>query len=274
LHAGNTDNALFAALSTQIQSLQQGTQNQAKNQGNVDGDKPPRGPKTETTNNQNPPTVLSSTGQVERSGPVPNVNLREVPTAATGAGQSFTAPRSQSFSWQVPDGDTSKRQVCDDCGWIHYDNPKIVVGAVCTWGDKFLLCRRAIEPRSGYWTIPAGYLEENESTEQGAAREAYEEAEAKIEIDTLLGIYNIPRISQVQLIYRATLVSDKIGPGLESLEVGFFDWDTIPWDNLAFPTVVWSLNHFKEVEGRDGFAPFTNPPGGDTMPPFGRGAKS
>ncbi len=186
----------------------------------------------------------------------------------------MTAPRSQSFSKKIPDGDNLERQVCDDCGWIHYENPKIVVGAVCTWGDQILLCRRAIEPRSGYWTIPAGYLEENESTEQGAAREAFEEAEARIEIDALLGIYNIPRISQVQLIYRAKLISEQVGPGIESLEVGLFDWQDIPWGELAFPTVVWSLNHFKEIDGEKQFAPFTNPPGGITMPPFDGGAKA
>lgn len=166
---------------------------------------------------------------------------------------------SQSFSRKIPPGDSLERQVCDDCGWIHYENPKIVVGAVCTWGDQFLLCRRAIEPRIGYWTIPAGYMEENESPKQGAAREADEEAEAKIEIDALLGIYDIPRISQVQLIYRARLLSDKIGPGIESLEVGLFDWDDIPRDELAFPTVTWALDHFQEVAGKSDFAPFTNP---------------
>lgn len=176
----------------------------------------------------------------------------------------MSAPQNQSFSRKVPAGDNLERQVCDGCGWVHYENPKIVVGAVCTWDDQFLLCRRAIEPRIGYWTIPAGYMEENESSEQGAAREAHEEALAKIEIDALLGIYNIPRISQVQLIYRARLLSDRVGPGIESLEVGLFDWKDIPWDELAFPTVTWALNHFQEVDGKDGFAPFTNPPGSTT----------
>ncbi|HIF11295.1 MAG TPA: NUDIX domain-containing protein [Sneathiellales bacterium] len=166
-----------------------------------------------------------------------------------------------SFSWKIPTGDNLKRQVCDDCGWIHYENPKIVVGAVCTWGDKILLCKRAIDPRLGYWTIPAGFLEENESPEHGAAREADEEAMAKIEIDALLGIYTIPRISQVQLMYRAKLVSDNVAPGIESLEVGLYAWDEIPWSDLAFPTVTWALEHFREAGDRIDFAPFTNPPG-------------
>jgi ADP-ribose pyrophosphatase YjhB (NUDIX family) len=166
-----------------------------------------------------------------------------------------------SFSWKVPPGDNLKRQVCDDCGWVHYENPKIVVGAVCTWGDKILMCKRAIEPRHGFWTIPAGFLEENETPEHGAAREADEEATAKIEIDALLGIYTIPRISQVQLMYRARLLSDDIAPGIESLEVGLYDWDEIQWSELAFPTVTWALEHFRKVGDRSDFAPFTNPPG-------------
>ena len=163
------------------------------------------------------------------------------------------------FSRRRPAGDERDRLVCDDCGFINYVNPKIIVGAVCTWADKFLLCRRAIEPRPGYWTIPAGYMEENESTVQGAAREAREEAEADIEIDGLLAIYDIPRISQVQMIFRARLITPDIGAGPESLEVGLFAWDDIPWDDLAFPTVRWALDHFRQTEGRPLGAPFTTP---------------
>ncbi|MBT5456004.1 MAG: NUDIX hydrolase [Rhodospirillaceae bacterium] len=169
--------------------------------------------------------------------------------------------RPQSFSRKIPPGDELERQVCDGCGWVHYENPKIVVGAVCTWEDKILLCRRAIEPRSGFWTIPAGFLEENETPMHGAAREADEEATAKIEIDALLGIYTIPRISQVQMMYRARLISPDVAPGIESLDVGLYDWDEIPWPELAFPTITWALKHFREVDGRTDFAPFTNPEG-------------
>ncbi len=172
-----------------------------------------------------------------------------------------TVPGIDSFSKRVPDGDTHERMVCDSCGWIHYVNPKVVVGAVCTWEGKLLLCRRAIEPRLGYWTIPAGYLEERETTEQGAAREAREEACADIEIEALLAVYNIPRISQVQIIYRAQLRSPDVAAGVESEEVGFYDWSEIPWDELAFPSVRWALNHHREVDGQAVFAPFGNPPG-------------
>jgi len=163
------------------------------------------------------------------------------------------------FSVRRPEGDERDRLVCDDCGYINYVNPKIIVGAVCTWEDKFLLCKRAIEPRIGYWTIPAGYMEENESTAAGAAREAWEEAEADIEIDGLLAIYDIPRISQVQMIFRARLKTPDIGVGQESAEVGLFTWDDIPWDDLAFPTVRWALKNFRETEGQPLGAPFNTP---------------
>lgn len=163
------------------------------------------------------------------------------------------------FNAGIPHGDNRERMVCGDCGWIHYVNPKIVVGAVCTWEDKFLLCRRAIEPRSGYWTIPAGFLEERETVEQGACREAKEEALADIEINALLGVYSIPRISQVQMIFRAALRNPNVGVGDESEEVELVTWEEIPWDDLAFPSVTWSLNHFHEVRGRETFAPFTAP---------------
>ena len=145
----------------------------------------------------------------------------------------------------IPVGDNRERKVCPDCGFIAYENPKIVVGAVCLWGERILLCRRAIDPRAGYWTLPAGYLELNESTSIGAMREAWEEAQARIAIDGLLAVYDIPRISQVQLIYRARLVVPEIAPGPESLEVRLFAWDEIPWHDLAFPSVAWALDHFR-----------------------------
>lgn len=147
---------------------------------------------------------------------------------------------------QVPDGDDRERMVCVDCGFIHYDNPRIVAGAVCTWEDKILLCRRAIEPRIGYWTIPAGYLELNETTAEGASREIMEEAGASVQIDAMLGMYEIPRISQIYVFYRATMTSDALDPGPESKEAGLFTWDEIPWDNLAFPSVAWALRAHRE----------------------------
>ncbi|WP_119677354.1 NUDIX hydrolase [Indioceanicola profundi] len=159
-----------------------------------------------------------------------------------------------------PEGDDRERLICPDCGYIVYDNPKIVVGSVVTdEAGRILLCRRAIEPRKGYWTLPAGYMELNESTMEGARREAWEEARARIEIDSLLAVYNIPRISQVQLIHRAHLVHPHIEPGLESLEVAMFAWDDIPWADLAFPSVHWSLKEFAKRRGVAEFAPGVNP---------------
>ena len=161
----------------------------------------------------------------------------------------------------VPDGDDRERLVCPDCGFVQYDNPKIVVGAVVTSGDRVLLCRRAIPPRKGFWTLPAGYLELNESALDGARREAWEEARATIAIDALLAVYNIPRISQVQLIWRARLASETFEPGPESLEVKLFGWDELPWDALAFPSVRWALGHAREVGDAAVFATRGNPPG-------------
>jgi len=161
---------------------------------------------------------------------------------------------------ETPEGDNRPRLVCPECAYIKYDNPLVVVGSVVTWQDRFLLCRRAIEPRCGYWTIPAGYLELHETAEAGAIREAKEEACADIEIDALLAVYNVTRISQVQLIYRARLLDPVVAPGEESLEVALLDWESIPWDEIAFPSVHWALNHFREVEGETAFTARTNPP--------------
>jgi ADP-ribose pyrophosphatase YjhB (NUDIX family) len=164
-------------------------------------------------------------------------------------------------SYKIPDGDNRIRAVCDDCGFISYINPRIVVGAVCTFEEKYLLCRRAIQPREGYWTIPAGYLEEEETTEAGARRESMEEAGIDIQIDSLLAVYSIPRISQVQIIYRATLPSAALDPGPETSEAAFFMWDEIPWKDLAFPSVNWSLEHHREVDGTATYVPKSNPEG-------------
>jgi ADP-ribose pyrophosphatase YjhB (NUDIX family) len=165
------------------------------------------------------------------------------------------------FKRVVPEGDSLERLVCADCGFINYENPKIVVGSVVHDAGKILLCRRAINPRKGFWTLPAGFMEQHETAMEGAMREAFEEATAKIAIDALLAVYSIPRLSQVQLIYRARLAEPGIAAGPESEEVGFFAFDEIPWKDLAFPSVHWALGHDREVTGRTGFAPFVNPPG-------------
>lgn len=174
-----------------------------------------------------------------------------------------------SFSRRVPTGDSLPRDICDSCGFIHYDNPKIVVGSVVTHGGKFLLCRRAIEPRKGFWTLPAGFMEHGETVEDGARREAREEANADIRIRDLLAIYSIPRIAQVQIMYRAELAVPEISAGVESLEVALFDWADIPWNELAFPSVYWALTQFRSVADRAVITPFANPEGesGNMFPP-------
>lgn len=176
------------------------------------------------------------------------------------------------FSPAVPEGDDRERLVCNDCGFIHYVNPKIVVGAVCEWQGKILMCRRAIAPRQGYWTLPAGYMEERETSEQGAMREAQEEANAQIKILSLLAVYNIPRISQVQLIYKAQLTSPDVSAGPESSDVALYDWDEIPWEEIAFPSSHWALHHYRQVRDTDRFVPFGNPEGENgNFPPAGQG---
>lgn len=165
------------------------------------------------------------------------------------------------FQMEIPEGDERKRAVCQDCGFIAYVNPKIVVGSVCTWEDKILLCRRAIEPRHGYWTIPAGFLEEGETTEAGARREAYEEARADIDIRALLGIYSVQHISEVLLVYTAELRSPDVACGIETLETALVDYGDIPWDDLAFPSVSWALESFHTIRDKDVFAPFRFPEG-------------
>ena len=134
-----------------------------------------------------------------------------------------------------------ERYVCGRCGHIHYTNPKIVVGSVVAHGDRILLCRRAIEPRKGLWTLPAGFLEEHETPEDGARREAREEACADIQLEALLAVYTVAHISQVQLMYRARLPTQEFAAGPESLDVRLFAWNEIPWDELAFPSVKWAL---------------------------------
>jgi ADP-ribose pyrophosphatase YjhB (NUDIX family) len=172
-----------------------------------------------------------------------------------------TPPRPGPTVLRVPEGDDRPRLTCPDCGFVAYENPKVVVGSVVLHDGRVLLCRRAIEPRRGFWTLPAGYLELEESTEAGAQREAMEEAGARIALEGVLAVYNIPRISQVQVIYRARLVDPEVAPGRESLEVALFRWEEIPWDEIAFPSVRWALGHWRETAGETSFAARTNPAG-------------
>lgn len=145
---------------------------------------------------------------------------------------------------RVPSGDTLPRHVCDQCGTIHYQNPKLVVGAIPEWEDRILLCRRAIEPRYGLWTLPAGFMENDETTAQAAQRETLEEARARIEIGELYSLINVSHINQVHLFYRARLLDLDFAPGQESLEVALFDESSIPWDDMAFRSISLTLRYY------------------------------
>ena len=166
-------------------------------------------------------------------------------------------------SHRIPAGDSLLRAVCDACGVVHYQNPKLVVGCLATYEDRILMCKRAIEPRYGLWTLPAGFMENNESAAEGAAREAMEEANARVEITDLYTVYSIPHISQVYMMFRARLVDPNVSPGVESLEVRLVREAEIPWDTLAFTMVRRSLEHFLEDRRAGVFIPRF----GDIHPP-------
>lgn len=170
-------------------------------------------------------------------------------------------PQAIDFNRLIPEGDTHERDVCARCGFIHYVNPRIVTGSIVRYEARILLCRRAIAPRIGYWTLPAGFMEIGETAERAAMREAREEANADIVIDRLLAVYTIPHIAQVQIMYLAHLADERFSAGPESLEVMLASWDEIPWDDIAFPSVHWALQQYRSVEGVADFAPFSNPPG-------------
>ncbi len=144
----------------------------------------------------------------------------------------------------VPPGDNRPRYVCNDCGTIHYSNPNNVCGAILTWQKKILLCKRAIEPRYGLWTLPAGFMENGETVIQAAARESMEEANAKASKLELFGIFSLPHISQVYLMFHGELHQGEYSPGEETLETALFNKEDIPWDQLAFPVVSHSLRLF------------------------------
>lgn len=147
--------------------------------------------------------------------------------------------------YRVPDdGDTRERAVCPQCHTIHYENPLNVVGTVPHLGDKVLLCKRNIEPRKGKWTLPAGFMELEETTAEGAARETVEEAGAKFKMEGLFSILNVARVGQVHLFYTARLLSDQFDPGHETMETGLYTEAEIPWDEIAFRTVKETLEHY------------------------------
>lgn len=144
----------------------------------------------------------------------------------------------------VPPGDSLPRHVCSACGTVHYRNPRLVVGSLPEWEDRILLCRRAIEPRHGFWTLPAGFMENQETVAQAAARETLEEACARVEIGEVFTMISVPHIDQVHVIYRAKLLDLDFAPGDESLEVALFREDEIPWDEIAFRSVGLTLEHY------------------------------
>ena len=147
--------------------------------------------------------------------------------------------------YRVPDdGDTKARAVCPACQTIHYENPLNVVGTIPVWGDRVLLCKRNIEPRYGKWTLPAGFMELNETVAEGAARETVEEAGAQFEMGDFYALVNVTRVGQVHLFYRATLLSDQFEPGFETIEARLFSEDEIPWEEMAFRTVSATLKRF------------------------------
>ena len=160
---------------------------------------------------------------------------------------------------RVPEGDDRVRSVCIDCGHIEYRNPRIIVGAVCTWEDKYLLCRRGIEPRKGFWTMPAGYMELGETPAAGAAREVAEEACAKVETGALIGLFPLAHIGQVHMIFRARMTDPGHAAGEESLETALVAWADLPWDDFAYPTIHWAFQAHKKFESRDDFAPMGIP---------------
>lgn len=167
----------------------------------------------------------------------------------------FCSECGSTISQKIPPGDERERYVCEQCGTIHYQNPNIVAGCIVEKGDQILLCKRAIEPRSGLWTLPAGFMENGESTQQAAARETWEEAKAKVDNLHLYTLFNLPHINQVYMMFRGQLIGNDYAPGIESLEVALYDEKDIPWDDLAFPVIEKTLALYYE-DKKQGRYPF------------------
>ncbi|OGA21429.1 MAG: ADP-ribose pyrophosphatase [Betaproteobacteria bacterium RIFCSPLOWO2_02_FULL_67_19] len=156
---------------------------------------------------------------------------------------------------RVPPGDSLPRWVCDQCGEIHYENPRLVVGSLPEWDGRLLLCRRAIEPRYGYWTLPAGFMENAETVGEGALRETVEEAGARVELGAAFSMISVPRVNQVHVFFLARVLDLKLKPGAETLEIRLFEESEIPWPEIAFRTVGMTLRHWfaDRAGGRHGF---------------------
>ena len=159
-----------------------------------------------------------------------------------------------STSLQIPVGDTLLRHVCQHCKTIHYQNPKIVVGCIPEWQGQILLCKRAIEPRYGLWTIPAGFMENDETVEEAAHRETMEEAKASVDLTSLYAVFSIPHVNQVYMVFRATMKEKDFGAGEESLEVCLFHIDKIPWTKLAFSVITETLKRYAQDKDNGKFS--------------------
>ncbi len=156
----------------------------------------------------------------------------------------FCSHCGSNVSLRTPNDDNRPRFICDDCGIIHYQNPNIIAGCIPEWGDKVLLCKRAIEPYKGKWTLPAGFMENLETVEQAAQRETLEEAEAEVEITGLCAVYSIPHISQVYMLFHGPIKDGYFSPGPESLETALYAEKEIPWNDLAFPVITRTLKTY------------------------------
>jgi len=158
---------------------------------------------------------------------------------------------------RVQEGDNLPRHICEHCNIVHYQNPKLVVGCLPVWNEQVLLCKRAIEPSYGLWTLPAGFMENQETLEQAALRESHEEANANLEIENIYTVISLPHINQIYVLYRAKLLDLDFYAGTESLEVKLFNEDDIPWEQLAFKTIENTLRHFFE-DRKQGYFPVHN----------------
>jgi ADP-ribose pyrophosphatase YjhB (NUDIX family) len=155
--------------------------------------------------------------------------------------------------YRVPPGDTRARYLCEACRTIHYQNPRVVTGCLVTWEDRILLCKRDIDPRRGYWTLPAGFLENGETAEAGAMRETWEEARARVQVEDLYTLFSLPHISQIYMFFRGRLLTPDYGAGEETQAVGLFRENEVPWSELAFPVVRQTLEHYFDDRRSDTF---------------------
>ncbi len=162
---------------------------------------------------------------------------------------NFCTSCGNSVTLRIPEGDDRERYVCTNCELIHYTNPRVIVGCVPVYEGRVLLCKRAIEPRKNYWTLPAGFMENGETTPEGAARETWEEARAKVSNLQLYRLFDVPYISQVYMFYRCDIDKGEYGVGPESLESSLYTEDEIPWKEIAFPVVIETLReYFRDAE--------------------------